>query len=114
MNTTPFKDELTLKKAFTEITNLDTANKDVLKEKIGIKTLIQKIKNFFSKKEFMAWNYRKRITIAPGVRLNISKKGVSTTFGMRGASINVGQSGTYLNTGIPGTGIYNMFCRYTM
>ncbi len=54
----------------------------------------------------MAWNYRKRITIAPGVRLNVSKKGVSTTFGIRGASINVGQKGTYLNTGIPGTGIY--------
>jgi AAA+ superfamily predicted ATPase len=55
----------------------------------------------------MAWNYRKRITIAPGVRLNISKKGVSSTFGVRGASINVGQNGTYLNTGIPGTGIYS-------
>jgi len=55
----------------------------------------------------MAWNYRKRITIAPGVRLNVSKKGVSTTFGVRGASINVGKNGTYLNTGIPGTGIYN-------
>jgi len=54
----------------------------------------------------MAWNYRKRITIAPGVRLNVSKKGVSTTFGVRGASINMGQNGTYLNTGIPGTGIY--------
>ena len=55
----------------------------------------------------MAWNYRKRITIAPGVRLNVSKKGVSSTFGMRGASINVGRNGTYLNTGIPGTGIYS-------
>lgn len=55
----------------------------------------------------MAWNYRKRVTIAPGVRLNISKKGVSSTFGMRGASINVGKNGTYLNTGIPGTGIYS-------
>jgi len=55
----------------------------------------------------MAWSYRKRITIAPGVRLNVSKKGVSTTFGMRGASINVGRNGTYLNTGIPGTGIYS-------
>ena len=54
----------------------------------------------------MAWNYRKRITIAPGVRLNVSKKGVSTTFGMRGASINMGKNGTYFNTGIPGTGIY--------
>jgi len=54
----------------------------------------------------MAWNYRKRITIAPGVRLNLSKKGVSTTFGIRGANINIGKNGTFLNTGIPGTGLY--------
>ena len=55
----------------------------------------------------MAWSYRKRIKIAPGVRLNVSKRGVSTTFGVRGASINVSQNGTYLNTGVPGTGIYS-------
>lgn len=55
----------------------------------------------------MAWSYRKRITIAPGIRLNISKRGVSTTFGVRGASITMGKNGTYLNTGIPGTGIYS-------
>jgi AAA+ superfamily predicted ATPase len=55
----------------------------------------------------MDWNYRKRIKIAPGVRLNISKKGVSSTFGVRGTSINVGQNCAYLNTGIPGTGIYS-------
>lgn len=55
----------------------------------------------------MAWNYRKRITIAPGVRLNVSKGGISTTYGMRGASITSGKNGTYLNTGIPGTGVYN-------
>ena len=53
-----------------------------------------------------SWSYRKRVTIAPGVRLNISKKGISTTFGVRGTSINVGEKGVYLNTGIPGTGIY--------
>lgn len=55
----------------------------------------------------MAWSYRKRIKIAPGVRLNISKKGVSTSFGIRGASITTGKNGTYLNTGIPGIGIYS-------
>jgi SpoVK/Ycf46/Vps4 family AAA+-type ATPase len=55
----------------------------------------------------MAWNYRKRIKVAPGVTLNVSRKGVSTTFGVRGASITSGRNGTYLNTGIPGTGIYN-------
>jgi len=55
----------------------------------------------------MALSYRKRVTIAPGVRLNISRKGVSSTIGVRGASINMGQNGTYINTGIPGTGFYS-------
>lgn len=54
----------------------------------------------------MAWNFRRRIKLLPGVHLNLSKKGVSTTFGVRGASITTGKNGTYLNTSIPGTGIY--------
>lgn len=55
----------------------------------------------------MAWSYRKRIKIIPGVHLNISRKGISTTIGVRGASLNIGPNGTYLNTSIPGLGIYN-------
>ena len=55
----------------------------------------------------MAWRYRKRIKIAPGVYINLSKSGVSTTIGTKGASVNIGKNGTYLNTGIPGTGLYN-------
>jgi hypothetical protein len=55
----------------------------------------------------MAWSYRKRIKIIPGVRLNFSKSGISTSIGVRGANLTFGKSGTYLNTGIPGTGIYN-------
>ena len=55
----------------------------------------------------MAWSYRKRIKIAPGVHLNVSKSGISTTFGIRGASITTGKRGTYLNASIPGTGIYS-------
>lgn len=54
----------------------------------------------------MSWSYRKIIKIAPGIHLNVSEKGVSSTLGIRGAGINVGQNGTYLNTGILGTGIY--------
>ena len=50
---------------------------------------------------------RKTIKIAPGVKLNISKSGVSSTVGKRGLSANIGKNGTYLNTGIPGTGISN-------
>lgn len=55
----------------------------------------------------MAWNYRKRIKIAPGVHLNFSKGGVSTSIGPKGAKINIGKNGTYLHTGIPGTGLYS-------
>ena len=55
----------------------------------------------------MAWSYRKRIKVAPGVHLNISKSGVSTSYGMKGMSITSGPRGTYLNTSIPGTGLYN-------
>lgn len=55
----------------------------------------------------MAWNYRKRIKIAPGIHLNLSKGGVSTSIGPKGAKISVGKNGTYLNTGIPGTGLYS-------
>lgn len=55
----------------------------------------------------MAWSFRRRIKIAPGVHINLSKSGVSTSVGPRGAKVTVGPKGTYLHTGIPGTGIYN-------
>ncbi|MDO4955603.1 MAG: DUF4236 domain-containing protein [Bacteroidales bacterium] len=55
----------------------------------------------------MAWNYRKRIKIAPGLHVNVSKGGISTSVGVRGASMTFGQKGTYVNTGIPGTGFYS-------
>ena len=55
----------------------------------------------------MAWNFRKRIKIAPGVHLNFSKRGVSTSIGPKGAKLTFGKNGTYLNKGIPGTGLYS-------
>lgn len=55
----------------------------------------------------MAWNFRRRKKIAPGVYINMSKKGISTTVGPKGASITFGPNGTYMNTSIPGTGMYN-------
>ena len=51
--------------------------------------------------------FRKSIKICPGVKVNFSKSGVSTTLGGKGVSVNVGKKGTYLNTGIPGTGLYD-------
>lgn len=55
----------------------------------------------------MGTSFRKRVKIAPGVNLNFSKSGISTSIGPKGAKINVGKKGAYLNTSIPGTGIYN-------
>jgi Protein of unknown function (DUF4236) len=55
----------------------------------------------------MAWSYRRRIKIIPGVHLNLSKSGISASIGVKGASITLGKKGTYLNSSIPGLGIYN-------
>lgn len=55
----------------------------------------------------MAWNFKRRKKIAPGVYINMSKKGISTTVGPKGASMTFGPNGTYMNTSIPGTGLYN-------
>ena len=54
----------------------------------------------------MGLRYRKYIKILPGVRLNISRSGISTRIGPKGFSVNVGKRGTYLNAGIPGTGVF--------
>lgn len=53
----------------------------------------------------MAWGFRRRIKIIPGVHLNLSKSGISTSIGIRGANVTLGKTGVYLNTGVPGTGI---------
>ncbi len=53
----------------------------------------------------MALRFRRRIKILPGVHLNISRSGISTSIGVRGASVTLGKNGRYLNTGLPGTGI---------
>jgi hypothetical protein len=51
--------------------------------------------------------FRKSIKIGKGVKLNLSKSGISATAGIKGMSVNIGKNGAYLNTGIPGTGLYN-------
>ncbi|MCT9373730.1 DUF4236 domain-containing protein [Acinetobacter baumannii] len=54
----------------------------------------------------MGLNFRKSIKIAPGVRVNISKKGVSSvSVGGKGARVNVGKKGTRTTVGLPGTGL---------
>src|ERR1044071_5671921 len=53
----------------------------------------------------MGLRFRRSMRVFPGVRLNFSSRGISTTVGVRGLSVNVGPRGTYINAGIPGTGI---------
>lgn len=51
--------------------------------------------------------FRKSIRICKGLRINLSKSGISTTIGGRGSSFNFGKNGVYWNTSIPGTGLYD-------
>ena len=53
----------------------------------------------------MGLRFRKSLRILPGLRLNLSKRGLSATLGRRGASLNLGRRGPVANIGIPGTGL---------
>jgi Protein of unknown function (DUF4236) len=53
----------------------------------------------------MAFRFNKRISILPGIRLNLSKDGGSLSVGPRGASITLGKRGVFGNIAIPGTGL---------
>lgn len=54
----------------------------------------------------MALRFRKRIKLAPGLRLNVSGSGLSLSAGPRGASLTIGNRGLYSNVGLPGSGFY--------
>ena len=53
----------------------------------------------------MGLRIRKSIKIAPGIRLNFGKKGISTSIGGRGVGVTFGPTGTTTHIGIPGTGV---------
>jgi hypothetical protein len=53
----------------------------------------------------MPFKFRKSYKIAPGVRLNVGKKGMSTSIGGKGSTINVGKKGVKHTASIPGTGM---------
>ncbi len=54
----------------------------------------------------MGFRFFRRMNIAPGVRLNFSKSGVSPSFGVRGARATIGRHGIRRTVGIPGTGLF--------
>jgi hypothetical protein len=53
----------------------------------------------------MGFRVHRSIRLLPGVRLNLSKSGVSASIGTRGAWLTFGKRGTRATVGIPGTGI---------
>lgn len=53
----------------------------------------------------MAFRFRNTIRLAPGIRLNLGKRGVSLSAGVRGASVTLGKNGLWGNVGAPGTGL---------
>lgn len=53
----------------------------------------------------MGFRFFRRITLIPGITLNLSKGGGSLSFGPRGAKVTVGTSGGRATVGIPGTGL---------
>jgi hypothetical protein len=53
----------------------------------------------------MGLRFRRSVKLLPGVRLNFSGSGVTTTVGPRGARVTFGGKRTRVTTGLPGTGI---------
>lgn len=53
----------------------------------------------------MSIRFHKSIKICKGVKVNFSKRGVSTSFGGKGFTFNTGTRGSYATFGIPGTGL---------
>jgi hypothetical protein len=55
----------------------------------------------------VSWRFRKSFQVIPGVKLNLTARGLSATVGGSPVSINFGSRGTYANVRLPGTGIWD-------
>jgi hypothetical protein len=53
----------------------------------------------------MGFRFHRTVRLLPGLRLNLSKSGVSASIGTRGAWFTFGRKGTRTTVGLPGTGI---------
>lgn len=53
----------------------------------------------------MTLRFRQTFTLFPGVRINVGKRGISTSIGVRGATVNIGRRGVRATVGVPGSGI---------
>ncbi len=55
----------------------------------------------------MSWRFRKTFRVLPGIKLNLTARGLSATLGAAPFSVNVGPRGVYGNGSIPGTGLWD-------
>lgn len=53
----------------------------------------------------MGFRFQRRVKIAKGVHLNLSKSGIGVSAGIPGARIGIGPRGVRKTIGIPGTGL---------
>jgi hypothetical protein len=54
----------------------------------------------------MPFRFFRRVRIAPGVTINLSKSGPSVSIGPRGAKVTLGHGRVRRTVGLPGTGLY--------
>ncbi len=54
----------------------------------------------------MGFRFYRRLHIAPGLAVNLSRSGPSLSVGVRGAHLTVGRRGVTRTLGLPGTGIF--------
>ncbi len=81
---------------------------------VGAPVQNEALSAFTDKEVAVGFRFQHRITLAPGIRLNQSKRGLGLSVGPRGASLSVGPRGASLSVGprgvhghagIPGTGL---------
>jgi hypothetical protein len=53
----------------------------------------------------MGFRFHRSFRVAPGLRLNVAKSGISASVGRRGAGLTFGPRGLRASVGIPGTGL---------
>ena len=53
----------------------------------------------------MGFRFNKRIKLAPGLSLNLGKRGASVSIGPRGLKTTIGKRGVKHSVGLPGTGM---------
>ena len=54
----------------------------------------------------MSFRFRRRMRLAPGVTLNLSKSMVSLSFGPPGAKYTISPNGNRMTAGLTGTGLF--------